>query len=158
MVEMLETSAVLRGATDHSLVVLDEIGRGTSTHDGMMIAWAVIEHLASGPARPRAILSTHYHELAMLGERFGQITRLQATASERGGGLRFPHRIEPGAADRSFGIEVARLAGMPEEVVQRARQIAVAIEPAAREVIARLDPSPSAGAQCASDRSGRRPT
>ena len=94
----------------------------------------------------------------MLGERFGQITRLQATACEHRGGLRFPHRIEPGAADRNFGIEVARLAGMPEEVVQRARQIAVAIEPAAREVIARLDPPRSVGAQVASDRSGRRAT
>ena len=76
MVEMLETAAVLEGATDHSLVILDEIGRGTSTHDGMAIAWAVIERLASGPARPRAILSTHFHELAILGERFPQITCL----------------------------------------------------------------------------------
>ena len=74
MVEMLETAAVLEGATDHSLVILDEIGRGTSTHDGMAIAWAVIERLASGPVRPRAILSTHFHELAILGERFRQIT------------------------------------------------------------------------------------
>lgn len=142
MVEMLETSAVLRGATDHSLVMLDEIGRGTSTHDGMAIAWAVIEHLASGPVRPRAILSTHYHELAILGERFGQITCLQATASENPDGLMFTHRIEPGAADRSFGIEVARLAGMPNEVVRRARQVAAAIEPAARDYITRLESPP----------------
>jgi DNA mismatch repair protein MutS len=139
MVEMLETAAVLEGATDHSLVILDEIGRGTSTHDGMAIAWAVIERLASGPARPRAILSTHFHELAMLGERFQQISCLQATVSEDDGRLTFPHRIEPGAADRSFGIEVARLAGMPDDVLQRARRIATAIEPVARDLVVRLE-------------------
>jgi DNA mismatch repair protein MutS len=93
MVEMLETAVVLRGATDHSLVLLDEIGRGTSTHDGMAIAWAVIEHLACGSARPRAILSTHYHELAVLGERYGHITLLQATVAEGPDELSFPHQI-----------------------------------------------------------------
>jgi DNA mismatch repair protein MutS len=139
MVEMLETAVVLRGATDHSLVLLDEIGRGTSTHDGMAIAWAVIEHLACGPARPRAVLSTHYHELAVLGERCGHITLLQATVAEGTDGLSFPHRIVPGAADRSFGIEVARLAGLPDEVVRRARQVADAIEPMTRDLAARLE-------------------
>lgn len=118
MVEMLETAAVLHGATDHSLVLLDEIGRGTSTHDGMALAWAVIEHLVCGSIRPRAIVSTHYHELAVLRERFRPITLLQAAVTESSVGLAFPHRIEPGAADRSFGIEVARLAGMPDEVLR----------------------------------------
>ena len=136
---------MLEGATDHSLVILDEIGRGTSTHDGMAIAWAVIERLASGPVRPRAILSTHFHELAMLGERFPQITCLQASVSEDHGQLTFPHRIAPGAADRSFGIEVARLAGMPDDVLRRARQIATAIEPVARDLVARLENRSSAG-------------
>jgi DNA mismatch repair protein MutS len=140
MIEMLETAAVLRGATDHSLVLLDEIGRGTSTHDGMAIAWAVIEHLANGMVRPRAILSTHYHELAALQERCGQITLLQAAVAEGPDGITFPHRIEPGAADRSFGIEVARLAGIPEVVLRRARQVAQAIEPVSRDLVARLGP------------------
>ncbi len=139
MVEMLETAAVLHGATDHSLVLLDEIGRGTSTHDGMALAWAVIEQLARGPIRPRAIVSTHYHELAMLRERFRHVTLLQAAVTESAAGLVFPHRIEPGAADRSYGIEVARLAGMPDEVLRRARQVADAIEPVTRAMMARLD-------------------
>jgi len=144
LLAQLRDMAALHAATDRSLVILDEIGRGTSTHDGMAIAWAVIEHLSSGPVRPRAIVSTHYHELAILGERFGQITRLQATALESPRGLTFEHRIELGAADRSFGIEVARLAGMPDDIVRRARQIAAAIEPVARGFIARLEPPPSA--------------
>src|SRR3954454_4626773 len=101
MVEMEETASVLRAATDRSLVVLDEIGRGTSTHDGMAIAWAVAEHLVAGPARPRAIVATHYHELAALHEVHPQVTLLRATVEERTEGILFPHRVEPGAADRS---------------------------------------------------------
>jgi DNA mismatch repair protein MutS len=106
MVEMLETATVLSGATDRSLVLLDEIGRGTSTHDGMAIAWAVIEHLVASDARPRAIVATHYHELAALRDLHPSLTLLRAAVEERADGIRFPHRIEPGAADRSFGIEV----------------------------------------------------
>jgi DNA mismatch repair protein MutS len=138
MVEMLETAAVLRGATDRSLVLLDEIGRGTSTHDGMAIAWAVIEHLATGAARPRAIVSTHYHELVLLRDRCANITLLQAAVEEGPDGITFPHRIEPGAASRSFGIEVARLAGIPEGVLHRARHVAEVIEPLTRDLVARL--------------------
>ena len=134
MVEMLETASVLKGATDRSLVLLDEIGRGTSTHDGMAIAWAVIEHLAAGPARPRAIVATHYHELAALHTVHPQVTLLRATVEERPDGVRFPHRIEPGAADRSFGIEVARLAGLPDTVLARAREVADAVEPLSAEI------------------------
>jgi len=138
MVEMLETAAVLRGATDQSLILLDELGRGTSTHDGMAIAWSVIEYLATGPVRPRAIVATHYHELAALHTVHPQITLLRAAVEEDTGGVRFPHRIEPGAADRSFGIEVARLAGLPESVLARARQVADAVEPFSAEIGRRL--------------------
>jgi DNA mismatch repair protein MutS len=138
MVEMEETGAVLRGATDRSLVLLDELGRGTSTHDGMAIAWAVIEHLAAGPSRPRAIIATHYHELAALGAAYPQLTLLRAAVEERPDRVVFTHRIEPGAADRSFGIEVARLAGLPPEVLARAREVADAIEPLSAEIAGRL--------------------
>ncbi|HVA92452.1 MAG TPA: DNA mismatch repair protein MutS [Chloroflexota bacterium] len=138
MLEMLETASVLKGVTDRGLVILDELGRGTSTHDGMAIAWAVVEHLARGPVRPRAITATHYHELAALHDVYPQVTLLQAVAEERPEGVVFPHRIEPGAADRSFGIEVARLAGLPDAVLERAREVADAIEPLSAEVARRL--------------------
>jgi DNA mismatch repair protein MutS len=138
MVEMLETASVLQSATDRSLVILDEIGRGTSTHDGMAIAWAVVEHLAGGPVRPRAIAATHYHELAALQTVYAQVTLLQATVEERPDGIVFPHRIVPGAADRSFGIEVARLAGLPPAVLDRARQVADALEPMSAGIAQRL--------------------
>ena len=142
MVEMLETAAVLRAATDHSLVLLDEIGRGTSTHDGMAIAWAVIEQLATGPARPRAVVATHYHELAALGLVHPQVSLLRAAVDEQPEAIRFPHRIEPGAADRSFGIEVARLAGLPSAVLERAREVADTIEPLNAEIARRLGACP----------------
>jgi DNA mismatch repair protein MutS len=138
MLEMLETASVLKGVTDRGLVMLDEIGRGTSTHDGMAIAWAVVEHLVRGPVRPRTIAATHYHELAALRDVYPQVTLLQAMVEERAEGIVFPHRIEPGAADRSFGIEVARLAGLPPAVLERAREVAEAIEPLSAEVARRL--------------------
>ena len=138
MLEMLETASVLKGVTDRGLVILDEIGRGTSTHDGMAIAWAVVEHLVRGPIRPRTIAATHYHELAALREVYPQVTLRQAMVEERAEGIVFPHRIEPGAADRSFGIEVARLAGLPPAVLERAREVADAIEPLSAEVARRL--------------------
>jgi DNA mismatch repair protein MutS len=138
MVEMEETASVLRAATDRSLVVLDEIGRGTSTHDGMAIAWAVAEHLATGPARPRAIVATHYHELAALHAVHPRVTLLRATVEERPDGIAFPHRVEAGAADRSFGIEVARLAGLPPSLLDRAQQVADAIEPVSAEIARHL--------------------
>jgi len=138
MIEMLETATVLQSATDRSLVILDEIGRGTSTHDGMAIAWAVVEHLTTGPVRPRAIVATHYHELAALHTVHPQVSLLRAAVEERPDGIVFPHRIEPGAADRSFGIEVARLAGLPAAVLDRAKQVADAIEPLSAEIARRL--------------------
>jgi DNA mismatch repair protein MutS len=144
MVEMAETAAVLAGVTDRSLVVLDEIGRGTSTHDGMAIAWAVVEHLAAGPVRPRAVVATHYHELAALGDGLPQVALRRAAVEEGPSGVTFPHRIEAGAADRSFGIEVARLAGLPTEVLDRARQVARAVEPLTGEIARQLASPPRA--------------
>ena len=138
MVEMTETAAVLQGATDRSLVLLDEIGRGTSTHDGMAIAWAVIEQLAVGPARPRTVVATHYHELAALREGLAQLSLMRAAVEERADGVVFTHRIEPGAADRSFGIEVARLAGLPPEVLARAQAVADAVEPLTADIATQL--------------------
>jgi DNA mismatch repair protein MutS len=138
MIEMEETASVLRAASDRSLVVLDEIGRGTSTHDGMAIAWSVAEYLATGPVRPRAVVATHYHELAALADVHPQVTLLRATVEERPEGVTFPHRVEPGAADRSFGIEVARLAGLPSALLARAREVADAVEPLSAEVAKRL--------------------
>jgi DNA mismatch repair protein MutS len=142
MVEMAETAAVLAGVTDRSLVLLDEIGRGTSTHDGMAIAWAVVEHLAVGPVRPRAVVATHYHELAAMQQGLPQVALLRAAVEEGPDGVSFPHRIEPGAADRSFGIEVARLAGLPDTVLARARQVADAVEPLTAEIAAQLAARP----------------
>ncbi|MCC7370723.1 MAG: DNA mismatch repair protein MutS [Chloroflexi bacterium] len=148
MVEMEETATVLRAATDRSLLVLDEIGRGTSTHDGMAIAWSVAEYLATGPVRPRAVVATHYHELAALADVHPQVTLLRATVEERPEGIAFPHVVEAGAADRSFGIEVARLAGLPPALLARAREVADAVEPLSAEVASRLSrASPPGGPQ-----------
>ena len=138
MVEMLETAAVLAGATTRSLVLLDELGRGTSTHDGMALAWAVIDHLVAGPARPRAIVATHYHELAALAAIHPAITLLRAAVDAGPAGLRFPHRIEPGAAQESYGIAVARLAGLPDSVLERATTVAAAIAPVSAAIARRL--------------------
>ncbi len=143
MVEMLETAAVLRGATDRSLVLLDELGRGTSTHDGLALAWAVIEGLVTDTVRPRTIAATHYHELATLAAVHPAITLLRAAVDESMAGITFPHRIEPGAADRSFGIEVARLAGLPPAVLARAREVAAALEPISAAIVQRLGDTPS---------------
>jgi DNA mismatch repair protein MutS len=129
MVEMRETADILRGATARSLVLLDEIGRGTATYDGLALAWAVTEflHAAEGP-RPRTIFATHYHELTQLAERLERLVNLQVAVQEWGDGVVFLHRIVPGAADRSYGIHVARLAGLPGAVVDRAREVLQELE------------------------------
>jgi DNA mismatch repair protein MutS len=138
MVEMLETAQVLRAATDRSLCLFDELGRGTSTYDGMAIAWAVAEHLATGSARPRTILATHYHELNALADQLPQVTAMRMAVHEGQDGVRFLYRLEPGGADRSYGIAVARMAGLPAAVLHRAEAIAQAMEPATREGQRRL--------------------
>jgi DNA mismatch repair protein MutS len=124
LVEMIETATVLRNATSKSLVLLDEIGRGTSTYDGLAIAWAVTEHLLSAPhGSPRTLFATHYHELTHLAGRLPGLCTLNVLVKEWGDRIVFLRRIVDGAADRSYGIHVAQLAGLPEAVVARARAI-----------------------------------
>jgi DNA mismatch repair protein MutS len=129
MVEMTETAAILHNASPRSLVLLDEIGRGTATFDGLSIAWAVAEYLHDSPEHAaKTLFATHYHELTELAERLPGAQNYQITASERDGEVVFLHRLERGRASKSYGIEVARLAGLPPSVLERAR-----------DVLARLD-------------------
>ena len=124
MVEMTETAAILRNATPRSLVLLDEIGRGTATFDGLSIAWAVAEYLHdSGEHAAKTLFATHYHELTELAERLPGAQNYQMTATEREGEVIFLHRLERGRASKSYGIEVARLAGLPSSVLERAREV-----------------------------------
>lgn len=129
MVEMQETAAILRNATDRSLVILDEVGRGTSTFDGLSIAWAVTEYLhEAGGGRPRTLFATHYHELTHLARDLDRVVNLNVLVREWNDEVHFLHRIVPGAADRSYGIHVARLAGLPPPVLDRARQVLALLE------------------------------
>jgi len=127
MVEMSETSAILHTATARSLVLLDEIGRGTSTWDGVSIAWAVSEHLHDRVGA-KTVFATHYHELTQLADELPGARNFNVAVEERGGGIRFLHRLRPGGADRSYGIEVGRLAGLPEAVLRRARALLAVLE------------------------------
>jgi DNA mismatch repair protein MutS len=122
MVEMAETANILHHASDRSLVLLDEIGRGTATFDGLSIAWAVSEHLA-GDLQARTVFATHYHELNALADERTNVANCQVLVEETGSDLVFLHRVAAGGASRSYGIEAARLAGVPSSVVQRARQV-----------------------------------
>jgi DNA mismatch repair protein MutS len=122
MVEMVETAVILNQASERSLVILDEIGRGTATFDGLSIAWAAIEHLHDRN-KSRALFATHYHELTALAERLPRLTNVTVRVKEWKGDVIFLHEIVPGSADHSYGIQVARLAGLPAAVVARARQV-----------------------------------
>jgi DNA mismatch repair protein MutS len=128
MVEMQETAHILRHATRRSLVLLDEIGRGTATFDGLSIAWAVAEHLARGGAGPKTLFATHYHELTDLAADFPGVGNLHVSAREWQDSVVFLRKIEDGGSDRSFGIQVARLAGLPAPVVVRAQEILANLE------------------------------
>jgi DNA mismatch repair protein MutS len=129
MVEMQETANILNNATPRSLVVLDEIGRGTSTFDGMALAWAVAEYLHNlGGQGVKTLFATHYHELTGLSDLFPRVVNHNAAVSEWNGEILFLHRLEPGGASKSYGIAVARLAGIPEGVLRRARQVLARIE------------------------------
>lgn len=124
MVEMTETANILHNMSARSLLLLDEIGRGTSTYDGISIAWAVIEYLHDhGGLRPRTLFATHYHELTVLATSLGRVHNYSAAVQERGDKILFLRRILPGSADRSYGIHVARLAGLPTLVLRRAQQL-----------------------------------
>ena len=123
LVEMTETAKILNTCTGQSLVILDEVGRGTSTHDGMSLAWAILEYLHDGPARPRTLFATHYHELTVLEETLARVRNLSVEIREWQDELLFVHRVRPGRADKSYGIQVARLAGLPLPVIERARTL-----------------------------------
>ena len=129
MVEMNETANILNNATDRSLIVLDEIGRGTSTYDGVSIAWAVVEHLHRDATRgPRTLFATHYQELTQLDKHLDRLANLSVAVKEWNDEIVFVRRVVPGAADRSYGIQVARLAGLPREVIARASEIMSRLE------------------------------
>jgi DNA mismatch repair protein MutS len=135
MVEMTETAVILNTATARSLIVLDEIGRGTSTYDGLALAWAVVEHIHRH-IRAKTLFATHYHELTELAGQLDGVRNLHVSVKESGDQILFLRRVEPGAADRSYGIEVARLAALPMSVIERAREILVHHESAVTEELA----------------------
>ncbi len=133
LVEMQETANILNNATDRSLILLDEVGRGTSTYDGLSIAWAVVEYLHdTASAAARTLFATHYHELTRLEDKLAGLSNLNVAVHESGEGVLFLHRVEPGAADRSYGIHVGRLAGLPPEVVARAEDVLADLESSSR--------------------------
>ena len=127
MVEMVETAAILNQAGPRALVILDEIGRGTATFDGLSIAWAAIEHLHE-ENRCRALFATHYHELTALSAKLPRLSNATMKVKEWKGDVVFLHEVVPGAADRSYGIQVAKLAGLPPSVILRARQVLESLE------------------------------
>jgi len=124
MVEMTETAAILNTATPRSLILLDEVGRGTSTYDGLALAWAAIEHIHAH-IKAKTLFATHYHELTELAERLAGVKNFHVTVKDSAAGIVFLRKVEPGPASRSYGIEVARLAGLPPELISRARQVLV---------------------------------
>ena len=142
MVEMTETAAILHTATARSLILLDEVGRGTSTYDGLAIAWAAIEYLHAR-VHAKTLFATHYFELTELAEQLSGVKNYHVSVKETGGSVVFLRRVEPGAADRSYGIEVAKLAGLPNEVVVRAREVLVEHESSEHRLSGHLTPGSS---------------
>jgi len=132
MVEMVETAAILNQADDRALVILDEIGRGTATWDGLSIAWATLEHL-HGVNRCRALFATHYHEMTALAGKLKGVENATVSVKEWEGEVIFLHEVRKGAADRSYGVQVARLAGLPPAVVERAKVVLEALEKGDRD-------------------------
>jgi DNA mismatch repair protein MutS len=141
MVEMLETAAILRNATRRSLILFDEVGRGTSTYDGLAIARSVVEYLHARPEQAaKTLFATHYHEMTALASTLRRLRNYSVAVMEQEGSVVFLHRIVPGGADRSYGIHVAELAGMPAPVVQRAREVLATLEAASTRPLARRAP------------------
>ncbi|MGA9673238.1 MAG: DNA mismatch repair protein MutS [Terracidiphilus sp.] len=134
MVEMTETATILNTATNKSLILLDEMGRGTATFDGLSLAWATVEYLHAETGA-RTLFATHYHELTMLAEKLPRVRNLRVGVKEAAGGIVFLHTIEPGAASKSYGIEVAKLAGLPSVVIERAKRILKQHEKAERQSV-----------------------
>jgi DNA mismatch repair protein MutS len=129
MVEMTETAAILHNATPRSLILLDEIGRGTSTFEGLSIAWAVAEHLHNSTDHSaKTMFATHYHELTELAENLPGAKNYQITATEKDGEVVFLHKLQPGKASKSYGIAVAKLAGLPVKVIERAKEVLKKLE------------------------------
>jgi DNA mismatch repair protein MutS len=137
MVEMTETAAILHTATPRSLILLDEVGRGTATYDGLAIAWAAVEYLHAR-TRAKTLFATHYFELTELADQLSGVKNYHVSVKETGGGIVFLRKVEPGAADRSYGIEVAKLAGLPNEVIERAREVLAEHENAERQLTGQL--------------------
>ena len=133
MVEMTETAAILHTATPRSLILLDEVGRGTATYDGLAIAWAAVEYIHF-QTRAKTLFATHYFELTELAERLSGVKNYHVSVKEAGNGIVFLRKVEPGAADRSYGIEVAKLAGLPNQVIERAREVLAEHESAEQRV------------------------
>jgi DNA mismatch repair protein MutS len=148
LVEMSEVAAILNTATAASLVLLDEVGRGTATFDGLSIAWAVVEALHSG-ARPRTLFATHYHELTELEQLLPGVRNVHVSVQEAGNEIIFLRRVEPGSANKSYGIEVARLAGLPNDVIARAREILRRHEQSEEKLTQELSPGAGAAAAAA---------
>jgi DNA mismatch repair protein MutS len=139
MIEMTETAAILHTATPRSLILLDEVGRGTATYDGLAIAWAAVEYIHAR-TRAKTLFATHYFELTELAEQLSGVKNYHVTVKETGGGIAFLRKVAPGAADRSYGIEVAKLAGLPHEVIVRAREVLAEHEGAERQLMGHLSP------------------
>ena len=139
MVEMTETAVILNTATPQSFIILDEIGRGTATYDGLALAWAVVEHIQAR-TRAKTLFATHYHELTELAEQLPGIENLRVAVKEAADKILFLRKVEPGRADRSYGIEVARLAGLPQAVIDRAREVLKVHERKERAVTGELEP------------------
>ena len=137
MVEMTETAAILNTATPRSLILLDEVGRGTATYDGLAIAWAAVEYIHAN-TRAKTLFATHYHELTELADRLSGVKNYHVGVKESGGGIVFLRKVEEGAADKSYGIEVAKLAGLPNDVVTRAREVLAEHENAERSAVKHL--------------------
>jgi DNA mismatch repair protein MutS len=146
MVEMTETAAILNTATNRSLVLLDEMGRGTATYDGLSLAWATVEHLHDRIGA-RTLFATHYHELTMLEDRLARLKNLRVTVKETTAGIVFLHTVEMGPASKSYGIEVARLAGLPGGVIARAREVLKVHERAETQQVREASPSTAATMQ-----------
>jgi DNA mismatch repair protein MutS len=141
MVEMVETAAILNQAGPRSLVILDEIGRGTATFDGLSIAWACIEHLHEAN-RCRALFATHYHELTALAAKLPRLENVTMRVKEWEGDVVFLHEVVPGAAESSYGVQVAKLAGLPRAVVERAREVLARLEAGDRGSAAAVEDLP----------------
>ena len=128
MVEMNETASILNNVSDRSLILLDEIGRGTSTYDGISIAWAIAEYLHESKTRAKTLFATHYHELNEMTDRFDRIKNFNVSVKEVGKKILFMRKLKPGGSAHSFGIHVAKMAGMPVALIQRANDILLHLE------------------------------